>query len=190
MKRALIVVNLAGFLNFLWHDIETLQYMGYKVSVAMNGKLMDGSYAVEIPILKEKGIDYFQIDFDTKSPLAKENVKAYKQLSVVLKNNKYDLVHCHTPIAGVVTRIAANKYRKQGTKVLYTTHGFTFTDRSSKKSWIIYYSVEKIMSRLCDGIITINHEDFENAKTMHCKNVYIIPSVGLDNARWNIFGGD
>ena len=77
MKRALIVVNLAGFLNFLWHDIETLQYMGYKVSVAMNGKLMDGSYAVEIPILKEKGIDYFQIDFDTKSPLAKENVKAY-----------------------------------------------------------------------------------------------------------------
>src|SRR5699024_11081061 len=101
MKRALIVVNLAGFLNFLWHDIETLQYMGYKVSVAMNGKLMDGSYAVEIPILKEKGIDYFQIDFDTKSPLAKENVKAYKQLSVVLKNNKYDLVHCHTPIAGV-----------------------------------------------------------------------------------------
>ena len=134
MKKALIVVNLAGFLNFLWHDIETLQYMGYKVSVAMNGKLMDGSYAVEIPILKEKGIDYFQIDFDTKSPLAKENVKAYKQLSVVLKNNKYDLVHCHTPIAGVVTRIAANKYRKQGTKVLYTTHGFTFTDRSSKKS--------------------------------------------------------
>lgn len=184
MKKALIVVNLAGFLNFLWHDIETLQYMGYKVSVAMNGKLMDGSYAVEIPILKEKGIDYFQIDFDTKSPLAKENVKAYKQLSVVLKNNKYDLVHCHTPIAGVVTRIAANKYRKQGTKVLYTTHGFTFTDRSSKKSWIIYYSVEKIMSRLCDGIITINHDDFENAKTMHCKNVYIIPSVGLDNARF------
>ena len=40
------------------------------------------------------------------------------------------------------------------------------------------------MSRLCDGIITINHEDFENAKTMHCKNVYIIPSVGLDNARF------
>lgn len=27
MKKALIVVNLAGFLNFLWHDIETLQYI-------------------------------------------------------------------------------------------------------------------------------------------------------------------
>ena len=184
MKEALIVVNLAGFLDFLWNDIETLQHMGYQVSVAMNGKLLDGSYAVEIPILEKKKIKYYQVDFDTKSPLAKENIRAYKQLCVILKGNRYDLIHCHTPIAGAVTRIAANKYRKNGTKVLYTTHGFTFTDRTSKKSWIIYYNIEKMMSRFCDAIITINHEDFENAKTMHCKSVYIIPSVGLNNDRF------
>ena len=35
-KKALIVVNLAGFLHFLWNDIATLQEMGYEVSVAMN----------------------------------------------------------------------------------------------------------------------------------------------------------
>ena len=35
-KKALIVVNLAGFLHFLWNDISTLQEMGYEVSVAMN----------------------------------------------------------------------------------------------------------------------------------------------------------
>ena len=28
-KKALIVVNLAGFLHFLWNDIATLQEMGY-----------------------------------------------------------------------------------------------------------------------------------------------------------------
>lgn len=184
MKETLIVVNLAGFLDFLWNDIETLQHMGYQVSVAMNGKLMDGSYAVEIPMLEKKKIRYYQVDFDTKSPLAKENIRAYKQLCVILKRNRYDLIHCHTPIAGAVTRIAANKYRKNGTKVLYTTHGFTFTDRTSKKSWIVYYNIEKMMSRFCDAIITINHEDFENAKTMHCKSVYIIPSVGLNNDRF------
>lgn len=118
----------------------------------MNGKLMDGSEAVEISILNDKKIKYFQIDFDTKSPLALENIKAYRQMCDVLKNN-YDLIHCHTPIPGVVTRIAANKYRMKGTKVIYTTHGFTFTD-------------------------------IKNAKKMHCKNVFIIPSVGLDNKRF------
>lgn len=184
MKEVLIVVNLAGFLNFLWNDIDTLQSMGYKVSVAMNGKLVDGSNAVEIPMLDEKKIKHYQIDFNTKSPLARENIKAYKQLCVILKQNGFDLIHCHTPIAGTVTRIAANKYRKKGTKVIYTTHGFTFTDRTSKKSWIVYYNIEKAMSWFCDAIVTINHEDYKNAKTMHCKNVFIIPSVGLSNDRF------
>lgn len=40
------------------------------------------------------------------------------------------------------------------------------------------------MSRFCDAIITINHEDYGNAKKMHCPKVYVIPSVGLDNHRF------
>lgn len=77
-----------------------------------------------------------------------------------LKTNKYDLIHCHTPIVGILTRMAARKYRKTGTTVIYTTHGFTFTDKSSKKNWIVYFTAEKLMSRFCDAIITINHEDY------------------------------
>ena len=68
--------------------------------------------------------------------------------------------------------------------VIYTTHGFTFTDKSSKKNWIVYFTAEKLMSRFCDAIITINHEDYNNAKKMHCPKAYIIPSVGLDNHRF------
>lgn len=182
-KRALIVINLAGFINFLWNDISTLQKMGYEVSVAMNEKLKNGSEAVEIPILNQMGISHYHIDFDTKSPFNKQNLIAFKQLKQII-NNGYDVIHCHTPIAGILTRIAAFKYRKEGTKVIYTTHGFAFTDRSSKKSWIIYFTIEKIMSLFCDAIITINHEDYNNAKKMYCKKVYIIPSVGLDNEKF------
>ena len=94
------------------------------------------------------------------------------------------MIHCHTPIVGILTRMAARKYRKTGTIVIYTTHGFTFTDKSSKKNWIVYFTAEKLMSRFCDAIITINHEDYNNAKKMHCPKTYIIPSVGLDNHRF------
>ncbi len=184
MKKALIVVNLAGFLNFLWNDIATLQSMQYEVSIAMNGKLMDGSDAVEIQMLNQMKLNHYQVDFDTKSPLTKKNLLAYKQLRQILKEG-YDLIHCHTPIAGMLTRVAADKYRRKGAKVIYTTHGFTFTDKSPKKDWVLYYTVEAIMSHFCDAIITINHEDFRNAQKMHCKNVFIIPSVGLDNSRFN-----
>ena len=184
MKKALIVVNLAGFLTFLWNDIKTLQEMGYTVSVAMNARMLDGSDAVEVEKLKKMKIDFFQIDFDTKNPLSKDNIIAYKQLRRVV-NEGYVLIHCHTPIVGVLTRMAARKCRKTGTTVIYTTHGFTFTDRSSKKSWLVYFTAEKLMSRFCDAIITINHEDYNNAKKMHCSKVYVIPSVGLDNHRFN-----
>lgn len=182
-KKALIVVNLAGFLTFLWNDIKTLQDMGYEVSIAMNGLMKDGSPAVEIARLKKMGIQYHQIDFDTKSPMSKQNLRAYKQIKSVLKNG-YSLIHCHTPIVGLLVRLAAKKYRKKGTKVIYTTHGFTFTDRSSKKTWMLYYNMEKFASKYCDAIITINHEDLNNAKKMHCKHTYVIPSVGLDCSRF------
>ena len=183
MKKALIVVNLAGFLNFLWNDIEVLQKMGYQVDVAMNGRMADGKEAIENLILKKKNIKYYQVDFNTKQPINSENWKAYKQLREVLKQ-KYDIIHCHTPIVGMIVRTAAKKYRRKGTKVIYTTHGFTFTDRSTKKEWFVYHSVENVMSKLSDVIITINHEDYNNAKKMHCPKVYVIPSVGLDNHRF------
>ena len=43
-----------------------------------------------------------------------------------------------------------------------------------------YYPAEKFLSRFCDYIVTINKEDFNRAKTFHCKNVRYIPSVGVD----------
>lgn len=182
-RKALIVVNVLGFLHFLWNDIYTLQEMGYEVTVAADGRLPDGSEAAEIRKMDDRGVMHYQIDFDTKNPWNRTNFLAYRQLKKVLKNN-YDLIHCHTPIAGILTRLAAIRYRKKGALVLYTTHGFAFTDHSSRKAWILYYTVEWMMSFLCDAIITINHEDYDNARKMHCKKVFIIPSVGLDNRRF------
>ena len=81
-KKALIVVNLAGFLHFLWNDIATLQEMGYEVSVAMNENSAAGPNLIEIPKLEEMGIAHYQVEFDTKSPVSTQNIQAYKQLDV------------------------------------------------------------------------------------------------------------
>ena len=87
-----------------------------------------------------------------------------KQLKLILKTNKYDLIHCHTPIVGILTRMAARKYRKTGTIVIYTTHGFTFTDKSSKKNWIVYFTAEKLMSRFCDALPLIDFHGLSIAR--------------------------
>ena len=63
---------------------------------------------------------------------------------------------------------------------MYTCHGFHFHNASPVKNWLLYYPVERVMSRFCDYIVTINKEDYNRAKTFHAPNVRYIPGVGVD----------
>ena len=43
-----------------------------------------------------------------------------------MDEGEFSIIHCHTPVGGVVGRLAAKKARKKGTRVIYTAHGFHF----------------------------------------------------------------
>ncbi|HAT4209920.1 TPA: glycosyltransferase family 4 protein [Clostridium perfringens] len=182
-KKVLVVTALAGFFrSFLTNDIKILQNMGYEVHCAAN-VLHPGSEGMN-EYFKQNNIIFHQIDFSSNKPFSKQTFLAYKQLKNLINNYYFDAVHCHTPIVSVLGRWCCRKLRKEGMRVIYTTHGFYFHQGSSRKSWIIFHSIEKFMSRFCDAIITINCEDYENAKKMHCKNVFHINGVGVDTNRF------
>lgn len=184
MKKALVVANLAGFASFLINDIKLLQQIGYSVSFAANG---DKFYWEDTKAkLDELNVSFINVGFDSKNPFSKSNCKAYKQIKKILKEGQYDLIHCHTPIAGLITRLAARKFRKHGTKVIYTTHGFAFNSCASRKAWLVYFTLENFGSHFCDATITINKEDYLNAQKMHCKNVYNINGVGVDISKYHL----
>jgi glycosyltransferase EpsD len=81
------------------------------------------------------------------------------KLKNIIADNDYDIIHCHTPVGGALARIAARNYRKRGTKVIYTAHGFHFFEGSPVKNWILYYPLEKWLSRFTDVLITLNSEE-------------------------------
>lgn len=185
MKKVLIVASVVSFIE--WFNKENVEFLknelGCQVHIACNFDYMldtdiKRTQAYEEK-LKEQGIIMHNIAF-ARSPLSKDNVKAYKELKAVINSTKFDLIHCHTPAASMLTRLAARKARKAGTTVMYSCHGFHFHNASPKKNWLIYYPIERFLSRFCDYIVTINHEDFERAKTFHAKNVRYIPGVGVD----------
>lgn len=147
-----------------------LQENGYEVHVAARDNLAEKN-----GLQMEYADKVFDINFD-RSPLNfKNNFNAYKELSKVLSKNEYEIIHANTPVGGIITRIAANKYRKKcNTKVFYTAHGFHFYKGASRKNWLIYYPIEKFMSRFTDKLITITDEDFKFAqKKFHCRIVHI-----------------
>ncbi len=182
-KKVLIVTALAGFLRrFLEHDVKILQEMGFEVHCAANRVQ---PLAGDIDAYMEQiGVVFHQVDFSSTNPICKDNLKAYFELKQLKKEYHFELVHCHTPIAGAIGRLVFFTERTSGTKIIYTTHGFYFHSRSSKKQWFIYHTIEDIMSYLTDMIITINYEDFGNAQKMHCKNVRHINGVGVDTNKF------
>ena len=186
MKKVLIVTTVSGFVpQFEMKNVQILQEMGYEVHYASN--FQNVSYGMDNHRLDGTGVVRHQVDF-ARSPFdMKSNPKAYWQLKKVMQEHQFTLVHCHTPVGAVVARLVAKPYRKQGTKVIYTAHGFHFYKGAPWKFWLVSYPIEWWLAYHTDVLITINEEDFQNAKKLpvgkkYSKNgkVYKIDSVGID----------
>lgn len=123
-----------------------------------------------------------------RSPLSKSNIKAYKQLVKIIRDEKIDYIHCNTPVGGILGRLAGKKCNVK--KVIYQAHGFHFYKGAPKKNWLLYYPVEKFLAHYTDALITINSEDFELAKNKlklrGGGKVYYVPGVGIDTTQFNV----
>ncbi|WGG45854.1 glycosyltransferase family 4 protein [Rossellomorea sp. DA94] len=133
---------------------------GWEVHVAASGE-------IELPYVDKK----FTIPIQ-RSPFSLTNVKAYQELRDIIDQHQYRLIHCHTPMGGVLARLAARGARKNGSKVIYTAHGFHFCQGAPIQNWMLYYPIEKMLSRYTDCLITINKEDYTLAK-----HRFNIPSI-------------
>lgn len=142
---------------------------GWDVHVAALGD-------INLPYTDKK----FTIPFQ-RSPYSLSNIRAYKELRAIIEQNNYSIIHCHTPIGGIVARLAARQMRRQGTKVIYTAHGFHFCKGAPLINWLLYYPIEKWMSRFTDCLITINQEDYRLATAqLQAKHVEQVHGVGVD----------
>ena len=185
MKKVLIVASVVSFIE--WFNKENVEFlradMGCEVHIACNFDYMEDTDEDRtkkyLERIKKEGVVLHNIHF-ARSPFNKANIAAYKELKKIISDGNFDLIHTHTPAASIFARLAARKARRNGTVIMYTCHGFHFHNAAPKKNWIMYYPVEKWMSRYTDYIVTINKEDFNRAKTFHAKNVRYIPGVGVD----------
>lgn len=174
MKKILFAATVEShILNFHIPFINYFKSMGYEVHVIC--KL--GTRRKE---LDDIGVKCFDVNF-SRNPYSFSNIIALIQIIRIMKENSYELVHVHTPLAAFFTRFAANITNTK--PVIYTAHGFHFYKGAPIKNWIIYYSMEKIAAHWTDGIITMNKEDFHLAHKLHIrqkKNIFLVNGVGVD----------
>lgn len=172
-KKVLFTSHTANFSKFNRPFMRWFAEQGYEVHYASMGE--------------EQVLDcdkHFTVPF-TRSPFKLSNIAAYHQLKKIIDAEGYDIIHTHTPMGSVVTRLAAKTARKNGTRVIYTAHGFHFFTGAPLLNWLIYYPVEKFMARHTDTLITINKEDYERAKRKFSTDVRYVPGVGIDPKKFD-----
>lgn len=174
MKKILFVSHTANFAKFNRNFMRWFRQQGWKVYYASAGEepVNDCDYSYIIPF--------------SRSPFSFNNIKAYQELKNIIEKEKFDIIHCHTPVGGVVARLAARGARKRGTSVIYTGHGLHFYKGAPLLNWILYYPVEKFCARFTDCLITINEEDYSNVKRHKFKALEIrhVHGVGVSLGRF------
>lgn len=182
MKKVLFVATMQSHIMYFHLPyIKMFTDEGYEVYVATK---LDRKIYKDVKMENVKWID---IDF-SRSPISKNTIKSAKEMSTLLKENKFELIHTHTPIASIITRICARRLNINN--IIYTAHGFHFFKGSPIQNWIIYYPIEKIMARFTDAIVTINDEDYNLAykkfNTRNSNNIFKVNGVGVDFEKYKI----
>lgn len=174
-KKILFSANLDSFFTkFLVPQLKYFKDKGYIVHVATK---LEG---IDIPYCDKK----INVDFARGFNL-KQNINSYKQMKKLFKEEHYDIISCHTPFGGAITRLAFNKTKVKDTKVVYMAHGFHFYKGQQKIKYFIYYFAEKYFAKYTDDLITINLEDYEIAHKKFNTNVHYVPGVGLDENKFS-----
>lgn len=179
-KRVLVTSTDLMMVQFLVPHVINLSQNGFEVEIACSNV---GERVEEIREKLGGYIKAFHIVRLHRSPLSLDNLNGYKDMKKIIQKGKYDIIWTNEPVMGVVTRLAAQKARKNGTKVLYMVHGFHFYDGAPKLNWMIYYPIEKLMASRADVIVTVNREDYKRAKTMNVKKVAYIHGIGINTSR-------
>lgn len=176
--KILYVATLSNTINaFLIPHIKMLVDEGHEVDIACN---IDQKIDTK---LKSIVGNIFKVNFN-RSPFKLDNIKAYKEIIEIINQEKYEIIHTHTPTASAIVRLACRNL--SNTKVIYTAHGFHFYKGAPLKDWLIFYPIEKWLSKYTDCLITINNEDYNTALNMKFKAKAIkkIHGVGIDLSKF------
>ena len=168
--------------QFHMGNINILLSLGYHVDVACdwNDRSVWNDDKVEDlkNKLKQINVDIYQVDFSRNIIKINRHIKSCIQLINLIKKKKYNFIHCHSPIGGAISRLVC---KKTNTKCIYTAHGFHFYKGAPIQNWILFYPIEKWLSKYTDILITINKEDYNRAKnSFKMKQLEYVAGIGID----------
>lgn len=190
MKKVLMMASVASMIDlFNKENIQILKELDLEVHVVCNfdfGNITSAERVTEFKKeLERDNIIYNNLPIPRNIFDMKNIFRSYKELKQFIKDNEFSLIHCHSPIGGVLARLAGKRHRAKGLKIIYTAHGFHFFKGAPIQNWLLFYPIEKYLAKFTDTLIIINKEDYDIAKRFPQTHLEYIPGIGVNTEKFN-----
>ena len=172
IKIAKVATSDMSIALLLLGQIKRLQEMGYEVTAVCS----PGPWVEEI---KKKGIKVETVTMSREINLF-QDIKSLFALYQCFRKHRFDVVHTHTPKAGLLGPIAA-KLAKVPT-VIHTVHGFLCHDKTPRMQRYVFWLFEKITALFSDYLLLQSREDIRRAvewRICHSKKLHYLGN-GID----------
>ena len=131
------VPHIATLTNMSIPYLKAAENLGYTLNMGVSSETAGSNTSFDINFFKS---------YIYRNPLDfKSNLKAYRAVCKAINENNIEVIHCNTPVGGMIGRLAGKKCKVK--KVIYQAHGFHFYKGAPKKNWLIYYPIEKLLAR-------------------------------------------
>jgi glycosyltransferase involved in cell wall biosynthesis len=119
------------------------------------------------------------------NPLAQ--LRAFRALLRILREERFDLVHGHMPISGLLARFAARLARRGDgrPRIAYTCHGFLFNQPGPAWRRGLSLALERAAGRITDIFLTVSEEEAADAKRRGIHPHPVAVGNGRDPARFH-----
>ena len=165
--------------NFHRPYLAAFRQLGWTVEVACGGTPM------EIP--EAHRVVYIPFEKEMLSP---RNITAWRQLRRLMKEERYDLVSCHTSLASFFTRMAVRGLRNRP-KVACVAHGYLFGEENSGVKNLLLSTAEGLAAPVTGLLMTMNHWDTQYAEAHQLgRQIVEVPGIGLDTGRLRPVSGE
>lgn len=155
--------------HFLVPLIRGMADAGHDVVAACG----DGPLAAQV---RSDGIRVEAIPFARSMFSMRRHWRAYRSLLGLLRRERFDMVHVHTPIAALIGRLAARRARVA--RIVYTAHGFYFHEHMPAWKRGLFIALEWVGGRFTDVLFTQAEEDAATARRLNLCRGGVIEAIG------------
>lgn len=147
---------------------EGMQQAGHQVTILIGGEGVVNQRA------RARGLQIVVLQHLVRPIHPYHDLACWFELRRHFNRLQPDIIHLHSSKAGLIGRLAAVKL---GIPVLFTAHGWAFTEGVSAASSLLYRLLERWVAPLTDRIITVSEYDRQRALQLSVGSADLLQTV-------------